>query len=167
MDNTNDLMKRCSRCKTFSSKPNFFKKINMSDGLHPHCISCRKPYYNEDREKTRKYFSENRNKIKKYYLENRDKIKTRLNDYFKNRIKPDVNFRLTCSTKRRFHHALNGKLISSSTKEILETDIDTYRKCIEWQMTQEMSWPNIEIDHVKPVCMFDVTKDKELKFAFN
>ena len=30
-----------------------------------------------------------------------------------------------------------------------------------------MNWENIEIDHVKPICMFDVTKHKELKEAFN
>ena len=30
-----------------------------------------------------------------------------------------------------------------------------------------MNWSNIEIDHVKPICMFDVSKDEELKEAFN
>ena len=30
-----------------------------------------------------------------------------------------------------------------------------------------MNWENIEIDHVKPICTFDVTKDEELKEAFN
>ena len=30
-----------------------------------------------------------------------------------------------------------------------------------------MNWSNIEIDHVKPNCMFDVTKDEELREAFS
>ena len=30
-----------------------------------------------------------------------------------------------------------------------------------------MNWPHIEIDHVKPICMFDVTKNDELREAFN
>ena len=34
-------------------------------------------------------------------------------------------------------------------------------------MTPDMTWYNIEIDHVKPICLFDVTKDEELKKAFN
>ena len=34
-------------------------------------------------------------------------------------------------------------------------------------MTSEMTWENIEIDHVKPICLFDVSKDGELKEAFN
>ena len=34
-------------------------------------------------------------------------------------------------------------------------------------MTPEMNWTNIEIDHVKPIiCMFDVSKDEELREAF-
>ena len=34
-------------------------------------------------------------------------------------------------------------------------------------MTPEMNWTNIEIDHVKPVCMFTISDDEELKLAFN
>ena len=34
-------------------------------------------------------------------------------------------------------------------------------------MTPEMNWSNIEIDHVKPICMFDIAKDEKLKEAFN
>ena len=30
-----------------------------------------------------------------------------------------------------------------------------------------MNWSNIEIGHVKPICMFDVFKEDELKEAFN
>ena len=55
----------------------------------------------------------------------------------------------------------------SSTKEILGIDIDIYRKWIEYQMTPDMTWDNIEIDHVRPICMFDISKDEELKAAFN
>ena len=55
----------------------------------------------------------------------------------------------------------------SSTKEILGIDIDFYRKWIEWQMTPEMNWQNIEIDHVKAICLSDVSNDEDLKLAFN
>ena len=30
-----------------------------------------------------------------------------------------------------------------------------------------MNWSIIDIDHVKAICLFDVTKDEELKEAFN
>ena len=65
------------------------------------------------------------------------------------------------------HHALNGKSQSSSTLDILERDVETYRKWIAWQMTREMNWTNTEIDYVKPSCLFDVSKDGESKEAFS
>ena len=34
-------------------------------------------------------------------------------------------------------------------------------------MIPEMNWSNIEIDHVKPICLVDVSKDEELKEAFS
>ena len=90
-----------------------------------------------------------------------------MNEYFKNRIKTDVNFRLTLNTGRRIHHALNGKLKSSSTLDFLGIDIETYKKWIEYQFTPEMNWTNIELDHIKPICMFDASDDEQLKEAFS
>ena len=55
----------------------------------------------------------------------------------------------------------------SSTKEIRSFDIVTYRKRIEWQVTPEMNWSKIEINHVRAICVFDVSKDEELKEAFS
>ena len=55
----------------------------------------------------------------------------------------------------------------SSTKEVLGIDVDLYKKWIEFQMTLEMNWSNIEIDHVKAICLFDVSKDEDLRETFN
>ena len=98
-------------------------------------------------------------------MKNRDKISIWHNEHIKNRIKTDVSFRLTHNKRRRMHHALNGKSKSSSTIEILEIDIETYRRCIKWQMTPEMNCENV--DHVRPISSFDLSGDKQLKEAFN
>ena len=37
---------------------------------------------------------------------------------------------------------------------------------MEFQFTPDMTWSNIEVDHIKPICMFDVSKDEELREAF-
>ena len=110
-----------------------------------------------------------KNKFKRDGINSISKVcmKNYIQEYTKSRYKTDVNFRLIKNTRRRIHHALNGKSKSSSTREILGIDIDLYQKWIEFQMTPEMNWSNIEIDHVKPICMFDVSKDEELKEAFN
>ena len=34
-------------------------------------------------------------------------------------------------------------------------------------MTPDMTWDNFETDHVKAICRFDVSKEEELKEAFN
>ena len=34
-------------------------------------------------------------------------------------------------------------------------------------MTPKMNWTNIQIDHVKRISLFDVSKDEELKEAFS
>ena len=71
------------------------------------------------------------------------------------------------NTRRIIHKAVNRKTKSLATRGTLGIDVETYRKWIEWRMTPEMNWSIIEIDHVMPICMFDVPKDDELKEAFS
>ena len=87
--------------------------------------------------------------------------------YITNRIKTDVNYRLIILTRSRIYRSLKGTTRQSSTKEILGIDKDLYRKWLEFQFTPEMNWSNIEVDHIKPICMFDVSNDEELKEAFS
>ena len=105
----------------------------------------------------------NLDKIKRYNEQNKERKKTNL----RNKRETDVKFRLITNTRNRIYKSLKSMTKQSSTKEILGIVIDTYRKWIEWQMTPEMNWTNIEIDHVNPICMFAVSKDEELKEAFS
>ena len=46
-------------------------------------------------------------------------------------------------------------------------DLETFKKWIEYQMIEGMDWNNIQIDHVKPICLFDVSnEDEELEECF-
>ena len=159
-----DLVKKCRVCKNISLKSNFYKNTKSKDGLQSQCKFCVNDY-------NKNYYVDNKdrllNKQKLYVKQNRNQISARMNEYVKNRIKTDVNFRLIRNTRRRIHQVLNGKSKSSSSRETLGIDIETYKKWLELQFTPEMNWSNIEIDHVKPICMFDVTKDYELREAFN
>ena len=141
-------------------KSNFHKNTKSKDGLHSYCIPCRIEY-------GKKYILQNQDRIKRYYSENRSKINAREKIYLNNRYKTDMNFRLIKNTRIRIYQTLKGMVKSASTKDILGINIDTYRKWIEWQFTPEMNWSNTEVDHVKPICMFDVSKDEELKEAFS
>ena len=140
------LVKKCSKCKIVSLTSTFHKNKNVSDGVQPICKFCVKEYYADNKDRLL-------NKQKFYNKKKRDKINTRMNEYMKNRKKTDVKFQLLLNTRRRIHYALKGKLKSSSTKDILEINIVTYRKWIEWQMTPEMNWSNLEIDRNLFVCL--------------
>ena len=37
----------------------------------------------------------------------------------------------------------------------------------KFQMACDITWDNFGIDHVKPICMFDISIEEELKDAFN
>ena len=62
---------------------------------------------------------------------------------------------------------MNGKTEPSSTEDILGIDIDTYRKWIEYQLTPEMNWKDIDIDHARHTPSIDISNDRELKESFN
>ena len=154
----NDL-KRSSKCESEKELSEFNVRTDTQK-YRKQCCGCikliKKEYQTNNKDKINLY---NRN----YFQHNKSKIY----ESRRNRRKTDVNFRLICNTRRRIRHALHGKSKSISTKEILRIDIETYKKWIEWQMTPDMTWDNIEIVHIKPICMFDVTKDEELREAFN
>ena len=81
-----------------------------------------------------------------------------------NRLNP--SYKLTSNTRKRLWHAFKGKNKSSSTEDFLGINVVIYEKWIEFQMTPEMNRLIIETDHVKPICLFDVSKHFELRDAF-
>ena len=115
-------LKRCSKCKNEKELSEFNVRTDTQK-YRKQCRCCikliKKEYQTNNKDKislyNKDYFQHNKNKI----FESR-----------KNRRKTDVNFCLICNTRRRIHHALNGKSKSISTKEILGIDIETYKKWI-------------------------------------
>ena len=152
MSNSNEILKECCRCDVIQVTGNVSKNRESKDGQYPLCQCCRKNYY-----------FKNLDKIKNYNEQNRE----RRNTYLEKKRQTDVNFRLISNTRSRIYKSSKVMTKSFSTKVILGTDIDTYRKWLEFQFTLEMYWSKIEIDHVKPIRMFDVSKDEELKEPFS
>ena len=137
-----DDKKRCSKYKIdFFLKSNFYEDITKLNGYRTDRKICTNQYLYENRE--RKNLRERKRKA------------------------TDAIYHLIRNTSCRVHHALNGRIKTSSTKKILRIDFESYKKWIEFRMTPEMNWSNIEIDQVKPLCMFDVSKNEQLKGAFS
>ena len=150
-----DLIKKCSKCGNISLRSNFHKDKNREDGLQLQCKVCVNEYYlmNKDKLilKTRDWSKNNPEKVKQNQKEYNEQNRGRRNSYLKNKRETDVNFRLISNTRNRIYKSLKGMMKKSSTIEILGIDIDLYRKWMKFQMSPDMTWDNIEIDHVKPI----------------
>ena len=149
-----DLVKKCCRCGIFFLMSDFYKYKTKRNGYRPECKICSKK------------------NCKKYYYDNQDRLLNKQNRakiYSDERMRrqSDFNYRLIKNTRCSINHAVNGKTKSTSTINILGIDNNTYKRWIEFQMTPNMTWENKEFDHVRPICMFDVTKDEKLKEAFS
>ena len=183
----------CSKCNVEKSIKEFsFRKDTKK--YHRQCKVCfttkNVDYYKENKEKIDAknvaYRKENKEKIaaqradytqrnkekiaaKKahYYRENKEKIVAKNAGYIRNRYKNDETFRLIQKTRSRIYEALNGRGKSFQTRYILGISLDLYKKWIRFQMTPEMDFSNIHIDHVKPISSFDISNEDELLEAFN
>ena len=100
-------------------------------------------------------------------MKNHDKINARKKIYSTKRYKTDIKFRLIRKTRSPIYKALKRLSKYSATKQNLGIAIDTYRRWIEYQIIPDMTWISIEIDHKKPICMFDVSKFEELSECFS
>ena len=169
-------MKICKgKCKKEKPLDEFWfnKKKNA---YHSHCKKCKydksKKYINITPEKKaiynmtyRKNHSEELKISKKdEYERHKDKYISRALTYQKTKkgkLKHNIRTRIGNAIKNR----------SNSSKDLLDCDIDLYISYIEFQFDNEMTWDNYgdlwQIDHVNPICNFNLENDIEQKEAFN
>ena len=102
-----DDVKRCAKCKTRSSKSNFYKDITKKDGYRPSCKFCRKKYCFDNQDQIL-----NNNKI--YKKNNRSKI----NAYERLKRKTDFNFKKLCNIRKRTNKAFKSQFIEKTNKTI-------------------------------------------------
>ena len=174
----NEQKQICTKCNVEKSITQFsFRKDtnNFRCQCKPCVVEHRKKYYADNKEsiatKNADYRQRNKEKIAAknvdYYKENKEKINTQNTVYRRNRYKNDETFRLLQKTRSRIYEALNGRGKSFRTRYILGISLDLYKKWIRFQMTPEMDFSNIHIDHVKPISSFDISNEDELLECFN
>lgn len=192
--------KICSSCNKPRVITLFGKLKSSKDGLRYDCKICRKKYREENREKIkeqqRQYYEINKNTLiennKEYRKNNKEKISKQRKEYRnreevkehikqknleylpikKNKIKEkrknDINFRISESLRSKFHKFIKGK--NTSLSKNLGCDITFFKKWIEYNFTDEMSWNNYglwEIDHVIPLSKFDFSDSNSIKICYN
>jgi hypothetical protein len=89
------------------------------------------------------------------------------NEYQKRRCRIDPQYKL----RKLLRHSLKRGLFSSSKSilDLIDCTIEEMKLHIESQFTPQMTWDNHgkvwHIDHIRPLCSFDLTNENHIKEA--
>jgi hypothetical protein len=194
-------MKTCNKCGVEKEYNEFYKHKRYKDGLEANCKSCKKLYQAENKEKIKeskkkyalykkeelkeyknKYNIENPEKVKLSYRKWYDKVrkseelnnlyKKRKNEYQKNKMYNDLNYRIknltTCLISKGFRQ--NGYTKKSRTNEILGCSFEEFKLYLESKFEHWMTWENRglyngelnygwDIDHIIPLSSAEKEED--------
>ena len=143
------IEKHCSKCNVVKSINEFCSDQSKRDGFYS---SCKKCHNNE----SLRWMKDNRIRF------NESK---RIRD--KNRYANDINFKLATNLRNRLRKALLNQVASKNdkTEDLLGISYSEFKDYIEFLMTSDMGWKNIELDHVRPLSSFDLKDCEQLKEA--
>ena len=157
----NSFSKTCKKCLNEIDK---IRKINRrkkkAETTLAKCEKC-------NQEKTLKEFS----KLKKFYKKKiclscyPEFLKQQKTEWCRKESKNNINYRLKKSLASRLRTVL---IKNDSTMNYIGCNIQYLREWFEYNFTLEMNWENYgsywSIDHIIPVCKFDLTvEDEKLK----
>jgi hypothetical protein len=149
--------------------------------------SSKNKEYAKKYSKTEKYKKIKREYAKKYkYIEseetkNKDRLRRKTEkykkynrEYVKKRKQNDYNFYLKTKLNKRMWFLIKKSNGVKSLKliELLGCTIEFFKNYIEAQFKEGMTWGNYgkkgwHIDHIIPVCNFNLTKEEEQKKCFH
>jgi hypothetical protein len=142
-----------------------------------------------DLQKKRDYYKQNKERLskikKQYYKENREKIlaadklykalhKDELREYRRirnqERYNNDIDFKIKKKLKARLYAAMKNNYISGIAIKNLGCSIEELKKYLESKFQPGMTWNNYgrggwEVDHIRPLSSFDLTKEDQVKIA--
>lgn len=157
----NNYSKTCKKCLNEMDK--IRKKIRRQKKAESFLAKCEKC----NQEKSLKDFS----KLKKFYKKKiclscyPQFLREQKTEWCRNESKTNMNYRLKKSLASRLRTVL---VKNDSTMNYIGCNIQYLREWFEYNFTLEMNWENYgtywSIDHIIPVCKFDLTvEDEKLK----
>ena len=183
--------KHCPTCNTYKILSDFNKQSSSWDNLARMCRCCFNEYKQNKRkndenyiEKEKEYKEEyeksgrRKEKHQKRYQEKREEIIAKCVEYNKKRYYEDPTFKIIQLQRSRIGKMmrdlkLNKKVAYKKSKlELLGCTGEELKIWIENQFTEGMSWNKlgingIHIDHIKPICAFDLSSEEEQKRCFH
>lgn len=101
-----------------------------------------------------------------YYYKNKERINNVHKEYNKNKYNSDVQFKIKTKFRTALSSYMIGKVDSSFISLYVNLTQDELVEYIQSLFTPDMSWDNYgkvwELDHIKPVCKFDLTVESDL-----
>ena len=169
-------MKQCTKCKQLKNSSLYNTDKRHKDGLQSRCKRCQRDWkiaHKADLQKYRKTYylanKERENKNSKKWNSAHKQLKAKYDAKYNK--KPEVKIRKRL--RRRFEAALqHATSKSSKSRKYIGCSIQELRDYLQKLFKPGMSWENYgfrgwHIDHIKPLCAFDLSCDKEIKKAFN
>lgn len=157
-----NLPKRCNNCNKVKQQKDFYLR---EDGTFRNiCKICKCKYIKDQYEK-------NKERIKKYQKNYRSTHKDKILDYFRNRRKNDIQFKLRRSLSSSLRRALRGEIKTASSLKYLKCTLEYLKSYLESLFELEMSWSNWgqywHLDHIIPITYYDLTEEKNKYKACN
>jgi hypothetical protein len=182
--------KICLGCNIEKTLDNFYAHKKQKFGVKSKCKKCESKISKEYRQNNSEKIKEQRIKYKQYHKEyyqsNSDIIKTRvknwqlerkeeLNEYWRTyrnkRHQTDLIFSIKNNLRCRINSSIKNNSKLSTSIDLLGCSIEEYKLYLEKQFDENMSWENWgtywEIDHIKPLCTFDLSLKENQLLAFN
>lgn len=160
-DNTITYKKICRTCRG--------RTINVENSKR---IS--KEYYQNNKEKefakSKIWRENNPSKVIAYNIMNREKR----NQYCKDRLKIDINYRITKYLRARLYNAVKNNQKTGSAIKDLGCSVEELKKHLENNFypnpsnMEDMTWNNYgewHIDHIKPLASSNLSNPEEIKAA--
>ena len=185
--------KVCKVCQeAIPATAEYFNKAKLGKyGITAQCKKCKNNYSHKYYAKNKKRYAKNRinNKLQKSeydkqrYKKHRYKIKhkssqyyyanlVKVKQYWNNRYKNDLNFRITMNLRKRVRNIIKNQKKYFSNIELVGCSVTELKVHLEKQFTKGMTWKNYgfygwHIDHVIPCSSFDMTDPKQQKKCFH
>jgi hypothetical protein len=129
----------------------------------------------ENRRKWRLKHRERENaRTSQWRLRNKDKVRAYARKHRIERMESDLNFAIKERLRNRIKSALVCGSKVSSTMSLLGCSIPSLKIYLESKFETGMSWENWgfgqdkwNVDHIMPLCIFDLTKPEHQKRAFH
>jgi len=136
-------------------------------------LKKQKKYQNKHKKeiaiKNHKWYLKNRKKFLKQIKKYQKKYKKEINQRAVNKLRTNINFKLSVYLRNRIRKVLKGNPKSETTMKLVGCSIEKLKKHLEKKFKSGMSFSNYgkwHIDHIIPCARFNLIKKSEQRKCF-